>query len=286
MRRLAALSILLAASLGGSPGHAGALRGLYVSLHTMRPGESVGTILKQYQTTRGTLESQNPNMNLDDLKPGDRIRILSRPGVFQKLQPGLTISDVAVAYQLSPQQLIDANEIMNPRKIQAGLELYIPDANPLSEDRRRRLQHQQRVNVIRAPKGAFGRPIEVPGRLVVSDRFGHRRNPLTGEPQRHAGLDFVAPYGTAILAARDGVVAFAGWKGGYGKVVILQHANGYETYYGHTTEYYVRQGERVVEGQMIARVGTTGDSTAPHLHFEIRIDGNPRNPERWMARYL
>jgi murein DD-endopeptidase MepM/ murein hydrolase activator NlpD len=279
-------AIAVALAPGASCAQGGALRGLYVSLHTMRTGESVGTILKQYQTTRGTLESQNPNVNLDDLKPGDRIRILSRPGVFQKLQPGLTISDVAVAYQLKPQQLLDANEIMNPRKIQAGLELYIPDADPLTEDRRRRLQHQQRVNVIRAPRGAFGRPIEMAGRLIVSDRFGHRRNPLTGEPQMHAGLDFVAPYGTAILAARDGVVAFAGWKGGYGKVVILQHANGYETYYGHTTEYYVHQGERVVEGQLIARVGTTGDSTAPHLHFEIRIDGNPRNPERWMARYM
>src|ERR1043166_8836834 len=129
------LAVAVALTSGASRAQGGALRGLYVSLHTMRTGESVGTILKQYQTTRGTLESQNPNVNLDDLKPGDRIRILSRPGVFQKLQPGLTISDVAVAYQLKPQQLLDANEIMNPRKIQAGLELYIPDADPLTEDR-------------------------------------------------------------------------------------------------------------------------------------------------------
>jgi len=277
--------LLVCACLSPHLAAAGALRGLSVSVHVVRTGETLDGLIKQYQTTRGTLESQNPGVNLDDLKTGDRIRILSRPGVFQKLQPGLTISDVAAVYQMSMLDLQVANDIMNPRRIEAGRELFIPDRGPLPEDRQRQLHRAQRTRVARVPRGAFGRPLDLPGRLIVSDRFGHRKNPLTGEPQTHTGLDFVAPYGTPIMAARDGVVEFAGWRMGYGKLVILQHANGYETYYGHTTEYFVRQGETVTEGQMIARVGTTGDSTAPHLHFEIRIDGNPRNPERWMSRY-
>jgi murein DD-endopeptidase MepM/ murein hydrolase activator NlpD len=264
----------------------GALHGLAVTLHVVRPGETLAMLLKQFQTTRGSLEGLNASVNLDALKPGDRVRIPSRPGVFHTMQSGLTISDIATAYQVSPAEILTANEIMNPKRISIGKELFIPDGGPLTDDRRRRLVRQQRFRTVRAPRGAFGRPLEQEGRLMASDRFGHRTNPLTGEAQMHAGIDLVAPYGTPILAARDGVVEFAGWKGGYGRLVILQHEHGYETYYGHESEYVVKEGDHVTEGQMIGRVGYSGDATGPHLHFEVRIDGNPRNPERWMSRYL
>lgn len=278
--------LLVCACLSPTLSAAGTLRGLSVTLHVVRAGETAATLVKQFQTTRGSLEGLNASVNLDALKPGDRILIPSRPGVFHTLQTGLTVSDIANAYQVSPEELLAANEIMNPKRIAIGKELFIPDGGPLTDDRRRRLVRIQRVNTVRAPRGAFGKPLAVDGRLVVSDRFGHRRNPLTGDSQIHMGIDLVAPYGTPIMAARDGVVEFAGWKGGYGRLVILRHEHGYETYYGHESEYGVREGDHVTEGQMIGRVGYSGDATGPHLHFEIRIDGNPRNPERWMSRYF
>lgn len=286
IRRLL-IAALLCAGLAPTAGRAqGALRGLAVTLHTVRQGETLVSLIKQFQTTRESLEGLNSTINLDALKPGDRVRIPSRPGVFHTIQPGLTISDIAGVYRTSAAELLIANEIANPKRISIGRELFIPHGGPLSEDQRRRLVRQQRVRTVRAPRGAFGNPLGQEGRLIVSDRFGRRRNPITGDPQMHAGLDLVAPNGTPILAARDGTVTFSGWKGGYGRLVILQHGGGYETYYGHQSEYYVREGERVAEGQMIGRVGYSGDATAPHLHFEVRMEGNPRNPERWMARYF
>jgi len=274
--------------LAGAPAGAGSLTGLYVAIHTMQPGESAASLGKTYGINRGTLAALNPAVDLDRLKPGDRVRIQSRPGAFQTLDAGLTLYDVALAYQVELDDLVEANEIRNPRRVPSGIELFIPGAEPLPDDRRSRLvrQQRQRRRSARAPRGAFGKPLAVTGRLVMSDGFGARINPITREPQHHTGSDLVAPYGTPILAARAGVVTWAGVKGGYGKLVILRHANGYETYYGHTTEYFVKEGDEVIEGQVIARVGMSGDATAPHLHFEVRYDGTPRNPQRYLAQYF
>jgi lysostaphin len=268
------------------PEAASALKGIYVAVHTVRAGETVGSIIRIYRTTRGTLESLNPTVNLDQIRSGERIRILSRPGVFQKLQTGLTVSDVAQAYQIDRDVLMEANGIENPRRIRAGMELFVPDSNPLPTARAARLNRRVVKRAVRVVRGAFGKPVGTSGRLVVSDRYGLRRHPITGERGIHCGLDIVAPWGTPILAARDGVVEFSGIKGDYGKLVILRHTKEFETYYGHCTELFVREGDEVVEGQVIARVGATGGATAPHLHFEIRMDGNPRNPDPYLRRFF
>jgi len=263
-----------------------AVKGMYVAIHTVRSGETVGSLIRIYRTTRGTLESLNPAVNLDQIRAGDRVRILSRPGVFQKLQSGLTVSDVAQAYQIDRDLLMKANGIENPRRIRAGMELFIPDSDPLTSARAARLDRRSVKRAARVPRGAFGKPVGTAGRLVVSDHYGWRRHPITGERGVHTGMDIVAPWGTPILAARDGVVEFSGIKGDYGKLVILRHAKDYETYYGHCTELFVREGDEVVEGQVIARVGASGGATAPHLHFEIREGGSPRNPDPYLRRFF
>ena len=99
---------------------------------------------------------------------------------------------------------------------------------------------------------------------------------------RHTGLDFAAPTGTPITAADAGKVVFAGWKGSYGYVVILNHNNGYETYYAHCSKLLVSAGEIVSKGDAIAKVGSTGNSTGSHCHFEVRYNGVPRNPESYL----
>jgi murein DD-endopeptidase MepM/ murein hydrolase activator NlpD len=290
MRMLAALvasaAVVTWASRAESAEPGEGLRGMHVVVHAVRQGESVDAILKRYRTTRGTLESLNQHLDLDALKPGDRVRILSRPGVFQRLQPGLTVSDVALAYGADPAELLRINGIANPRRIPANLELFVPDAVPLPEAQRKRLAVRRRIRAAAYPKSPFGKPLAIGGRLVVSDGYGRRRNPITGQAQLHAGADFVAPWGTPILAARDGVVTWSAWKGGYGKLVILRHEDGYETYYAHATELLVREGERVQAGQPVARVGTTGDATAPHLHFEVHRHGVPRDPLRYLRSWM
>ncbi len=117
--------------------------------------------------------------------------------------------------------------------------------------------------------------------LRVTSGFGARRDPFHGGERQHHGVDFGAAAGTPIRAAAAGVVRFAGTRGGYGNVVIVAHPDGSETRYAHCRDLAVRAGEAVAAGQSIATVGSTGRSTGPHLHFEVRRDGKPVDPVTW-----
>lgn len=107
---------------------------------------------------------------------------------------------------------------------------------------------------------------------IITSRFGYRRRGF------HTGLDIAGAYGSNIMAADGGVVICAGWQGSYGKLVKIDHGNGYITYYAHCSSINVRTGQKVQKGQVIAKVGSTGNSTGPHLHFEVRKNGVPQNP--------
>jgi murein DD-endopeptidase MepM/ murein hydrolase activator NlpD len=115
---------------------------------------------------------------------------------------------------------------------------------------------------------------------VTSD-FGMRVHPILKRYRHHPGVDFAAKMGTPIYAAADGIVRFAGYNGGYGKCVSLDHLYGFETKYGHMQQILVRQGQRVKRGDRIGLVGKTGLATAPHLHFEVHFKGQEVNPEQY-----
>jgi murein DD-endopeptidase MepM/ murein hydrolase activator NlpD len=112
----------------------------------------------------------------------------------------------------------------------------------------------------------------------VSSGFGMRRHPIRGGWRAHKGIDYAAPTGTRVRAVADGVVEYAGVKGGYGNVVILRHNGQYSTLYGHLSRITVRRGARVAQNDSIGLVGSTGWATGPHLHYEFRIAGQARNP--------
>ena len=111
----------------------------------------------------------------------------------------------------------------------------------------------------------------------ISSPFGYRVHPVLHTVRMHTGIDYAAPTGTPIKAAADGEVIFKGWKGGYGNTVMIRHANGVETLYGHMSAFSPADG-RVRAGEVIGFVGTTGRSTGPHLHYEARVNGQPVNP--------
>ena len=127
-------------------------------------------------------------------------------------------------------------------------------------------------------KGFLRSPLEFT--RVTSGFSNSRQHPIFGFHRAHTGVDFGAPAGTRVKATSDAVVAFAGPRGGYGNLIVLRHNNGYETYYAHLSAFArgLRQGRAVEQGQLIGYVGTTGASTGPHLHYEIRIAGTPYNP--------
>ncbi len=126
--------------------------------------------------------------------------------------------------------------------------------------------------------GTFIRPVPGP----ITSGFGNRTDPVTGATAFHAGLDFGAPCGTPIKAAGTGVVLSAGANGGYGNATLINHGNGLSTLYGHQSSIIVSAGQSVTQGQVIGYVGSTGKSTGCHLHFEVRVGGNPVNPTAYL----
>ena len=121
-------------------------------------------------------------------------------------------------------------------------------------------------------------PVAISGTVITSE-YGVREHPIQGVVKQHTGIDIGgAPLGTPVVAAADGVVTYAGWLGGYGNCVMINHGDGIVTLYGHGNEILTEVGNEVKQGDTIMAVGSTGNSTGPHLHFEVRVNGNYTNP--------
>lgn len=117
---------------------------------------------------------------------------------------------------------------------------------------------------------------------TVTSRFGWRIHPIFGTPEFHTGVDIATRLGSPVIAARSGVIRFAGWRTGNGWLVIIDHGSGLETLYSHLSKLLVRPGQRVTQGKVIGRIGSTGWSTGPHLFFEVRRHGMPEDPARYL----
>lgn len=125
-----------------------------------------------------------------------------------------------------------------------------------------------------------GRPVTAG---YISSHFGRRIDPFTGRAASHYGIDFAAVTGSVVAAVGSGIVEYSGPRSGYGKMIEINHGNGYSTRYGHNSKLLVRVGERVTRGQAIAEVGASGRATGPHLHFEVHYNGKPVNPARFIS---
>ncbi|WP_461789982.1 M23 family metallopeptidase [Pedobacter sp.] len=127
-------------------------------------------------------------------------------------------------------------------------------------------------------------PMGYPHKGRISSTYGHRENPFTGENiESHKGLDIKGNYGEIVKTTANGTVKFASRRGGYGNCVIINHGNGFETYYGHLSKIVVREGQKVNAGQIIGNIGSTGRSTGPHLHYEVHRNGKIVNPKTYLS---
>lgn len=125
----------------------------------------------------------------------------------------------------------------------------------------------------------FRRPVKD---VEISSHFGNRRSPITGRPSFHGGVDFVADVGTPVVASRDGQVAEVGSDNKYGNYVLLRHDAGFASFYAHLDNATVELNQQVTSGTIIGQIGMSGQTTGPHLHFEIRVDGEAQNPVRYL----
>jgi lipoprotein NlpD len=229
-------------------------------------------------------------------------------GVVHVVRRGETIYRIARTYGVEPRELMDVNGLADARQLEVGMELFIPGATrelpvpakgerlaatstsnatatPNANANANRTStsttdgEEEALDIPAAPAKASPRLAQARERAlrwpvdgVLYSRYGVRQG------QRHDGIDIAAPEGTAIGAAADGAVVYAGRQSGYGEVVILRHGGDLLTVYAHASAILVKQGDRVAAGQPIARVGRSGRTTGPHLHFEVREGTRPANP--------
>jgi murein DD-endopeptidase MepM/ murein hydrolase activator NlpD len=141
-----------------------------------------------------------------------------------------------------------------------------------------------RANVDQLNRALANVPVRKPvtGEIDASSGFGMRIDPFLKSPAMHTGLDMRGEPGDPVRASANGMVTFAGWQGGYGKMVEIDHGNGVATRYGHLSSIDTEVGHTIKTGQIIGKVGTTGRSTGPHLHYETRIDGDAVDPQRFL----
>ncbi len=185
------------------------------------------------------------------------------------VQPGETIYGIAHRYGVSAASLMAVNGLTDSRQLPVGSNLLIPS--------HRRIIRMASYSPWPEPRTdrQFAWPVTAG---LVSSPFGMRNGVM------HDGIDIVAPTGTAVRAADDGTVIFVGRLHGYGNAVLLQHPGGYVTVYGHNQRNLVTFGARVARGQVIAQLGSTGRTTGPNLHFEVRLQGQPQNPLAYLRQ--
>jgi len=224
-----------------------------------------------------------PPIPLSPMGPHDEPGVA---GVVHVVRRGETVYRIARTYGMDAGDLMETNGIVDPTAIEVGAELFVPGASRVLEVPPAGASPEAAPPPApspgvppppapdRAPARAGGDAVALswPVQGVLYGRFGTRQG------ERHDGIDIAAPEGTTVTAAADGTVLFAGEQSGYGAIVILRHPGGLVTLYAHASEVLVRDGQAVRRGQPIARVGQTGKTTGPHLHFEVREGTRPRNP--------
>lgn len=248
---------LLSLTFGRLPA---ARAGAQVFTYTVQPGDTLWGIARQYGLSVRALVACNEITDADRIYPGQVLQIPQVRGVVvHTIARGDTLWGLSRRYGVSVEALCRANPGVEPRRLIPGKTLLVPAAR---RDRQ-------------AP-GRGSLTLSWPLRGPISSPFGPR---LEGF---HYGLDIAAPRGTSIKAARSGRVVECGWKGSYGRTVVIDHGGGLVTLYAHASRLLVQPGQWVKQGEVIALVGSSGRSTGPHLHFEVRIAGQPVDPRRYL----
>lgn len=235
-----------------------------ILIHRVQRGETLWDIARSYGVTIESIISANNIVNQNRIQVGQELKILSVKGVLHEVAVGESLWEISERYGVSLEEIVKVNEITNPSTIQPKTQIVIPGATQL------KLRDALVVN------GQLQRAFSWPLQGRISSPFGPRWGRM------HKGLDIAVPIGTQVKAAADGKVKFSGWNGSYGNLVIIDHGNGVETRYAHLDRLVAQVGQKVSRGQVVAYSGNTGVSTGPHLHFEIRLNGEAYDPQKYL----
>ncbi|AVQ25459.1 peptidoglycan DD-metalloendopeptidase family protein [Fusobacterium periodonticum] len=288
--------------------------------YKVKKKDTIPAIAKRYGVKQDTILMNNKDALNNKMKVGDTITFPSIDGLYYKLEKNDTLAKIAKKYGISVVDIVDYNNI-NPKKLKAGSTIFLKGvtlqkykdvegrliaAQQAKEDKNKnKNKEKEKEKPEKPPKGAkgsapppppppqddddggrsaaysgagFAYPVRYAG---VSSPFGNRFHPVLKRYILHTGVDLVAKY-VPLRAAKSGVVTFAGNMSGYGKIIIIRHDNGYETRYAHLSVISTNVGEHVNQGDLIGKTGNSGRTTGAHLHFEIRQNGVPKNPMKYL----
>ena len=288
--------------------------------YKIKKKDTIPAIAKRYGIKQDTILINNKDALNNKLKIGDTITFPSIDGLYYKLEKNDTLAKIAKKYGISVVDIVDYNNI-NPKKLKAGSTIFLKGvtlqkykdvegrliaAQQAKEDKKKnknKEKEKEKEKPEKPPKETKGSPPPPPpednddgGRSAaysgagfaypvryagVSSPFGNRYHPVLKRYILHTGVDLVAKY-VPLRAAKAGVVTFAGNMSGYGKIIIIRHDNGYETRYAHLSVISTNVGEHVNQGDLIGKTGNSGRTTGAHLHFEVRQNGVPKNPMKYL----
>ena len=283
--------------------------------YKVKKKDTIPAIAKRYGIKQDTILMNNKNALNNKMKVGDTITFPSIDGLYYKLEKNDTLSKIAKKYGISVVDIVDYNNV-NPKRLKAGTTIFLKGvtlqkykdvegrliaAQQAKEDKKKNKDKEKPEKPPKGTKDAppppppqddgddggkaasysgagFAYPVRYAG---VSSPFGNRYHPVLRRYILHTGVDLVAKY-VPLRAAKAGVVTFAGNMSGYGKIIIIRHDNGYETRYAHLSVISTNVGEHVNQGDLIGKTGNSGRTTGAHLHFEIRQNGVPKNPMKYL----
>lgn len=245
--------------------------------YIVKKGDTTAKIAAKYGMSEEILKINNPNLS-SRLKAGQKIKVVKGNGIFYKVKKGDSLFKIALTYKVDASQLRKDNHLKG-NNIKVGQELFI--SNP-SKETLKRMEAKKKKNKKKTGKSydGFIMPVSWTG---ITSPYGSRFHPVLKRYIFHAGVDLKARY-VPLKASKDGVVIYVGYMTGYGKIIRIDHGNGYETRSAHLNKIYVRRGQKVNAGQVIGQTGMSGRVTGPHLHFEIRKNGRTLNPMRYLRR--
>ncbi|MFH1315077.1 MAG: M23 family metallopeptidase [Candidatus Uhrbacteria bacterium] len=241
-----------------------------VETYVVQSGDTVSGIAESFGVSSSSLLWANDLSYWSYIRPGDELKVPPTSGVLHTVVSGDTVSSIAKKYEAEEEKIISFNRLADADDLVVGEDIMVPEGRkrtvvptPVSSGSSYTSTSSSSVGSYSG--GGWYWPTDM---RVITQYYGWRHN----------GLDVDGTYSTNNYAAKDGIVTYAGWLGGYGLLVTIDHGNGVETRYGHFSSIGVSVGQYVSGGQYLGKTGTTGRSTGTHLHFEVRINGQTRNP--------
>jgi len=233
--------------------------------YRVKQGDMIGIIAEENNISQDTLITVNHITATRSLQIGTYLKIPSIPGILYTVrQDGETLEKIAASYDISADKCSQVNNVALDTSLKAGATLFLPDAL-MDEITKKEINGD-----------LFHKPLK--SRYYLSSPYGWRSSPFNGKRSFHGGSDMATASGTSIYAALDGRVTFAGYNDTYGNYVIVTHHSGYKTLYAHMSSITCKKGQYVYTNTVIGKVGSTGMSTGPHLHFAVYKNGKGLNP--------